>query len=89
MGYATLRKRGVEEVRVPDDDSSVGHWAAYLYQVEPGTYDDVADALGLTKGMAYGAARGFAHRNAILFPLQKKLAPPRRRLVRETIRGAP
>ena len=89
MGYATLKRRKTEEVRVPDDDSSVGHWAAYLYQVEPGTYEDVADALGLTEGIAYGAARGFAYRNAILFPLQKKLTPPRRRLVRESIRGAP
>lgn len=59
-------------------DGSTGQWSAFLYQRCPGTYEDVAQSLGVTPATAYSRARTFCRRADIQFPLVKRIEGERR-----------
>lgn len=55
---------------VPNDSSSMSHWAAYFAQDPYNRWQDIADGLGTSPSSAQGSARGWGIRNG--FPVPKR-----------------
>jgi len=74
-------------VAVPGKNAPAGHWGCYLWQTNPGSWQDVADALEQPFDVLYGLAMDYCWAVDFDWPLQKQVGE--RRVVREFIRGAP
>ena len=70
---STLRTTLRELVPVPPEGATMGQWAAYLFQTCPGTWRDVADALGTSLESAQNNARRWSKTHAVRWPLLRTL----------------
>lgn len=52
----------------PNDSSPMGHWAAYFAQNPLARWQDIADALGTTRGAARAGAVAWCIRNRQMIP---------------------
>jgi len=55
----------------PDNNSGVGHWAAFFAQDPAARWQDIADALGISRKSAWVGARLWCQRRGL------KMPPPR------------
>ena len=70
---STLRTTLRDLVPVPPEGATMGQWAAYLFQTCPGTWRDVADALGTSLESAQNNARRWSKTHDVRWPLLRTL----------------